>query len=295
MSERISVCIVCCNEADRLGPCLDSAAWADEILVMDLESEDDSGEVARRHGARVFTHGRVPIVELVRNTIAEHATGTWILALDPDERITPGLAQELRRLAGRDDLDAVAIPSMNHDFGSRPTPELHRFDSKPRMYRRGRIQWPELPNELPKIDPQRLATLPNRVDLVLVHERNRTIAEALERVVRYAPAEADAMIARGEIFTARRMITHLRRKANKQFVVGEPWRDGAPGLIRAFVLFAFHVYVWVEFWQKMGSPRTEQDDQFVARLALPLRGARLIARLLRRIRRTASSVNRGRN
>ena len=49
----ISVCIVCRNEADRIGPCLESVTWADEVVVMDLCSEDGSAEVARRYGARV--------------------------------------------------------------------------------------------------------------------------------------------------------------------------------------------------------------------------------------------------
>ena len=53
---KVSACIVCRNEADKLGPCLESAAWADEIVVLDLESVDGSADLARKHGARVLTH-----------------------------------------------------------------------------------------------------------------------------------------------------------------------------------------------------------------------------------------------
>ena len=89
---RISACIVCRNEADRLQPCLDSIAWVDEIVFMDLASTDDSAELARRAGARIVSREPVPVVEMVRNDIAAAATGEWILVLDPDERVSPALA-----------------------------------------------------------------------------------------------------------------------------------------------------------------------------------------------------------
>ena len=178
----ISVCIVCRNEADKLGPCLKSVAWADEVIVLDLDSSDDSAEVAREHGARVIRHEPVPVVEAVRNVVAESAKGEWILAVDPDERVTPGLRDELLRVRNRTDIDVVAIPFMNYDLGYPALHAVHRYDPKPRFYRRERIRWPEAPNALPEVDPARLLALPWRDDLVMIHERNRTVPEAIERV-----------------------------------------------------------------------------------------------------------------
>lgn len=262
----ISVCIVCRNEADKLEACLESVAWADEILVMDLESHDESKAVAERHGATVVARKPIPIVEPLRNELARRATGKWILALDPDERVSPGLADELRRLSARDDVDLVEIPFTHWDFGYAPSHRLHRFDPKPRFYRRERVTWPVEPNTLPKVPVERLHKLDNRDELVIVHDRNRTIPEALERAVRYAPAEAQAMIDRGEVFTARQMLATIGGKTRKQFVYGQPWRDGVPGVLRATVLVAFHVYVWACFWQLSGARRTPQDDALLRRI-----------------------------
>jgi (heptosyl)LPS beta-1,4-glucosyltransferase len=270
-SSRISVCIVCRNEADKLPACLESVRWADEVLVLDLSSEDDSAAVAASHGARVLSHAPVPIVELVRNEIADEAAGEWILALDPDERVTPGLAEQLRAASGRPEIDVVTIPVMNFDFGHPATTGVHRYDPKPRMYRKSRIRWPTQPNELPQLDPQRVHAVPARDDLVLVHDRNRTIVEALERVLRYAPAEAEALLASGETFTARKMVRRATSKAYKQFVVARSLEEGVPGLVRAFVLASFHFYVWACFWQLSGGRRSEEDDRYLRRLALPLR------------------------
>src|SRR5436190_18978168 len=95
----ISVCIVCRNEADKLEACLASVTWAKEIIVMDLCSTDASRQVAERQGARVFSREPYPIVEPLRNELASIADGEWILALDPDEAVTPGLAEELKAVA----------------------------------------------------------------------------------------------------------------------------------------------------------------------------------------------------
>lgn len=287
----ISVCIVCRNEADRLGPCLDSARWADEIVVMDLSSTDGSAELARQHGARVLVHEPVPIVELVRNEVAAAATGRWVLALDPDERVADGLPAELRRLSERDDLDAVAIPVMNYDFGYPASSPIHRFDPKPRFYRRERVVWPTLPNELPSIEPSRLHRLPNRDDLVLIHERNRSIPETLERAIRYAPAEARARLDAGETFTARRMVLRLLNKARKQYVEARAFDDGMPGVVRATVLVMFDFYVWASFWQLSGARRTPEDDRLLRRIgrvvdaaAATGRAAKAVFRLAHRAR-----------
>jgi len=289
----VSACIVCRNEADRLGPCLESAAWVDEIVVLDLESADGSGDLARRHGARVISHEPVPVVEAVRNVVADAATGEWVLALDPDERVSPGLRDELLRLRHRTDIDAVAIPFMNYDLGYPAQHPVHRYDPKPRFYRRECVRWPEIPNALPDIPPERLLRLPSHDDVVMIHERNRTVPEAIERARRYAPAEAQAMIDRGQVFTARAMLRTLGGKAYKQFVVARPWREGVPGFLRAGILVAFHFYVWAAFWQLSGAKRTPEDDHLMRRLGVLVETLRLPGRIGRRALRLARSRRRG--
>jgi glycosyltransferase involved in cell wall biosynthesis len=291
-ANRVSVCVVCRNEADKLGPCLESVQWADELIVLDLESTDDSAEVARAHGATVLSHAVIPVVEPLRNVVGDAATGEWILAMDPDERVSPGLAAELQRLKTRADVDVVVIPFMNYDLGYPASHPMHRYDPKPRFYRRSAVRWPDVPNALPQVDPTRMHQLPSRDDVVMIHERNRTVAEAIERAFRYAPAEAQSMVDRGQVFTARAMAKAVGGKAYKQFVVGRPWRDGVPGILRAGILVAFHFYVWAAFWQLSGAQRTPEDDAFVRRAGQVVETVRLPGRILRRPFRAAAALRR---
>jgi glycosyltransferase involved in cell wall biosynthesis len=286
----ISVCIVARNEADRLADCLSSVGWADEILVMDLESMDDSARIAQQAGARVISRPPHPIVEPLRSELADQASGEWILALDPDETITPGLAEQLQRIAQLSQYDLVVIPRMNVDFAYPPSNAYHRYEPQARMYRRSAVRWPAEPHELPVVPEERKYYLPHRDEFVMVHNRNRDIPEALERAIRYAPAEARAMIEQGQTFTFRDMAASLGRAIDRQFFLAQPWRDGVPGLLRAATLVGYKFYVWASFWQYSGAERRPADDRLVHRLWLLGRLLRLLLRpllrpLLRRLLR----------
>ncbi len=276
----ISACIVCRNEADRLEPCLESVTWADEIVVMDLDSADGSVALAETYGARVLRRAPVPIVELVRNEVAAAAKGDWILVVDPDERVTPGLANELRHLACRDDLDAIVIPRMNFDLGFPPSHPMQRYEPQLRMYRRDRVAWPIVPNRLPDVSPDRRHEIPRRDELVLVHDRSRNIPEVLERSLRYAPRQAQAMLDEGQTFTAPAMLAALASKAYRHGIRSRPWRDGVPGLLRAGILIGFHFYVWAAFWQISGRGRAPDDDRLIRQLGVPFDFFRILLRLL---------------
>lgn len=288
----ITVCLVCRNEVDKLGPALASVAWADEILVMDLHSTDGSAALAEAHGARVIAHAPYPIVEPLRNELAALARSDWVLGLDPDERVTPGLAAALRQAALRPELDGVLIPFTNYDLGYPPSNPIHRYEMHLRMYRPARLTWPTMPNAQPEVPPERLYRIPSDDRLVMIHERSRNVPEVLDRVVRYAPMQGQAMAEAGQVFSAEAFLAAMAQVVDKQFLLGRPWEDGVPGLLRAGILTAFKFYVWVAFWQAAGAQRTPADDQVVRRwgrvfdfgarvVRLALRGYQAIRRRLR--------------
>lgn len=267
----IAVCMVCRNEADKLSSALASVVWADEVIVLDLQSTDGSADVARRAGARVHTRDPWPVVEPLRDQVAALAASEWALVLDPDERVRPGLAAALRVAAARADIDAVVVPRMNIDFGWPPAAAGQRYEPQLRMYRRSAVTWPHFPNRLPTVPLERTLHLPKSDDLVLEHERNRSVAETAERLVRYPTAQAEAMLAEGQVFTAQAMGAALRRQFDKHVLDARAWEEGVPGLVRAGVLINHHFYTWVAFWQLSGARREKGDDRAVARAGRVLR------------------------
>ena len=77
-------------------------AWADEIIVVDSESTDDTVAIARQHTDRVVVVASWPGYIAQKNYAASLASHDWILSLDADERVTPALADEIKALLADD-------------------------------------------------------------------------------------------------------------------------------------------------------------------------------------------------
>ena len=96
MSTRLSVVMIAKNAADLLPDCLASVAWADEIVLLDSGSEDNTVDVARAAGAKVFIDTDWQGYGIQRQRAQRYATGDYVLMLDTDERITPELRQAIQ-------------------------------------------------------------------------------------------------------------------------------------------------------------------------------------------------------
>src|SRR5689334_9780742 len=99
MPSSISVVINTLNEAINMAACIESVrSIANEIVVCDMHSDDDTAALAAQLGARVVLHDRTEFVEPARQFAIAQATCEWVLVLDADERLTTPLADRLREL-----------------------------------------------------------------------------------------------------------------------------------------------------------------------------------------------------
>ena len=93
----LSACIIAMNEADRIGPCLESVAFCDEIVVVDSGSTDGTQDLCRQAGAQVIETDWPGWVKQ-KNRAVDAATHDWILALDADERVDEALREAIESL-----------------------------------------------------------------------------------------------------------------------------------------------------------------------------------------------------
>jgi glycosyltransferase involved in cell wall biosynthesis len=113
----LSAIVVSCDEGALLRRLLPSLAFCDEVLVVDLESSDDTVAVAEAHGARVVTRERVASVERAREGVTDEARHDWLLFTDPDEELPAPLAAEVEEL----------LPSLPDDVALVFAPIRYRF------------------------------------------------------------------------------------------------------------------------------------------------------------------------
>ena len=133
----LSVAIVAMDEEANIGRTLASIRWADEIVLVDSGSKDRTREIAREHHARVIEEPWRGYVAQKQFAI-EQCTKDWILLLDADEEVSPGLADEIRAaLANPGDINGFWLPRKNLFLGRWIRHGGFYPDPKLRLFRRG--------------------------------------------------------------------------------------------------------------------------------------------------------------
>lgn len=112
----LSVIVITKNEQDRIGTCLESVKWADEILVLDNGSTDQTLDIAKEYTDKIFNFKGKDFASL-RNIGMEKAKGDWVLYVDADERILDALKKEIKEFLTLGKFSAFALSRKNIIFG----------------------------------------------------------------------------------------------------------------------------------------------------------------------------------
>ena len=112
----LSVIIITKNEAANIRDCLMSVAWANEIVVVDARSTDETVEICKELGAHVYVHDW-PGFGVQKNRALDYATGDWIFSIDADERVTPELRAELEEAMRASKADGYYCPRLSQFCG----------------------------------------------------------------------------------------------------------------------------------------------------------------------------------
>jgi glycosyltransferase involved in cell wall biosynthesis len=239
----ISVVINTLNEASNLAFTLRSVrTWVDEIVVVDMESEDSTVEIARKYGAAVYSHPKLGFADPARAFAVSKATNQWILVLDADEIVPPTLATRLVEIAQGDGADAVRIPWANYFFGSPlrysgwgPQQNRHaRFFRRDKMHFSDKIHAYMRPS-----DDARIIDLPTDAGLEVLHFNYTDIGQFIEKLNRYTTIEAQQAHGRRRRTSGAIALWHATREFGVRYVRYQGFRDGWRGFYLA-ALMAFY-------------------------------------------------------
>jgi glycosyltransferase involved in cell wall biosynthesis len=137
---KLTVTIITRNEAAHIEACLASVAWADDRLVVDCGSSDETVALAERSGARVIVH-EWPGYAAQKNFAASEAEFDWVLSVDADERVTPELAHEIRSTLAAPDAAGYRMPRVTWHLGRWFRTTDWYPDAQLRLYDRRRARW----------------------------------------------------------------------------------------------------------------------------------------------------------
>lgn len=195
---RISVVVNTKNEERTLDRCLASAAWADEIVVLDMSSDDETVAVARKYTDKVFSCPDFGYVEPARNLAISHATGDWVFVLDADEVVPARLASGIRKIvAESEEYALVAIPRRNYIGDYLIRNSGWGADHQPRLFRRGRVRWTDAIHSWPEIDGEVKYLNPDS-GFYVKHYNYDDLTDFVARSNRYSSVEAALFAPDGE-------------------------------------------------------------------------------------------------
>jgi (heptosyl)LPS beta-1,4-glucosyltransferase len=223
---RVSVTIITKNEAEDVGAALDSVAWADERIVVDSCSTDDTAGIAGRHGARVVSR-EWPGYVAQKNYAASLASHDWILSLDADERVTPALAKEIRdTLAGDPPARGYRIPRVTFHLGKWIRTTDWYPDLQLRLYDRRTAAWTgKYVHEGVSVEG-RIGRLRHE----LQHYAYRDVDEHMETIDHYTTLAARQMFEQGRRATAFDMAVQSKFAFFRNYVLKRGFLDGSAGL-----------------------------------------------------------------
>ena len=180
---KISAIVTTFNEAESIADCLESLTWCDEILVVDSHSTDATRKIARQFdGVRVLRRTYYGAASQ-KNWAIDRCRHDWVLILDADERVTPGLKREIETLlAAPSPATAYSIKRRNFAFGGGVRFSGLQHDRVVRFFRLGYARYP---NRRVHADMQTART-PEVLDSVLDHNMVDSLEEYAARTRRYA-------------------------------------------------------------------------------------------------------------
>jgi glycosyltransferase involved in cell wall biosynthesis len=219
----LSIVVPVRNEAARIAEFVQAHRWADEIIVVDNGSEDDTAAIAAAAGARVVSCPEGTIAD-ARNAGADAARWPWILALDADERAEPALAEELAQLLPTPRADAYFIRRRHLYRGREQRHGSLRSDEVLRFYRRSMRFTARKVHEV-----LHASGLIGTLKSSLLHDPYRDRAHHLEKIERYARWGAEDMLARRRRSTAWDRTVRPLWRLWRSFVMWGGFRDGAEG------------------------------------------------------------------
>lgn len=139
--EKITAAIITRDEERNIAACLQSICWVDEIIVYDSGSRDNTVSICKQFGARVLEN-QWPGYRDQKNNAVDKASHDWILSLDADERLSPGLILEIKNLRRRGlYLAGYRMPRRTFYLGKWINSSGWRPDRKLRLFHKSKGRW----------------------------------------------------------------------------------------------------------------------------------------------------------
>ncbi len=240
-SSAVSAIVVCRNEEDRIGDCLESLRWCDEIVVVDSFSTDRTPEICRRYTDR-FMQREWAGYRDQKAFAQSQATQQWVLSVDADERVTSDLRDEIRSVLAGDggEYSGYSVPRLVHYLGRWWWRGGWYPDYNVRLFRRDRATWGgSEPHDKILIDGK-----VRRLRNPLQHYSYRNIDDHLRRINQFTSISSRELRKEGERWHLSDALLRPAVRFFRSYILKRGFMEGFAGF---YVAVTAAVYVFLKY------------------------------------------------
>ncbi|MDX9924988.1 MAG: glycosyltransferase family 2 protein [Ignavibacteriaceae bacterium] len=246
----ISVLIIAGNEEKNIRDCLESVKWADEIVVIDSFSTDNTFNIALEYTPNVYQNRWNGFSEQ-RKYGNSKVRNEWVLALDADERVTPELKEEiLALLSFSPKYDSYYIPRRNYFLGKHITTCKWYPDYQLRLFKKSITKVTDRKvHEGYETEGER-----GKLKNDLIHFTHSSISETINKINHYSTLEAEEKY-RGKRVKKGDLVLHPLAAFLNQYISRKGYKDGVHGLMVSLIHSMTNMLTYMKTWELQNSAK----------------------------------------
>ncbi|MDD2581159.1 MAG: glycosyltransferase family 2 protein [Desulfuromonadaceae bacterium] len=239
------------NEEKNIEQCLESLKWCHEIIVVDMNSDDETRTIARRYTEKIFLFQSVGYVEPARKFAVEKATGDWVLIVDADELIPASLKEQILFKIEKNDVDVVYLPRKNYIMG-----ELIKYsgwwpDYQLRLFKKDTVNFTDQIHAGIRIEKNaRECFLSDEEKNGIEHFSYFDAEHFIKKLNAYTSVEAKHLYDDRVQFSFKSLFESSLREFYNRYIKSKGYKDGYRGFFLCLMMLFYRALISIKLWEK---------------------------------------------
>jgi glycosyltransferase involved in cell wall biosynthesis len=244
----ISVVIITRNVAHNLVDCLESVKWADEVVVVDNHSADNTLDIAKTYKCSIY-HDTWDMEGSIRNRAYQRAKNQWVLTLDPDERVSPELHKQIEEFLTNGTEYAAYSVAMKSIFGGKYWIRHGGWypASRIKIFKKDKFQYEDA-----EIHPRAFLAQgekEGRLSGDIIHYCYSDFANVVDKMNVQSTLEAKKWLRDKRKMSLNIALIRVFSRFFKMYVQKAGFKDGIIGFMMAWQWATYQLLSYVKYWQ----------------------------------------------